>query len=192
MPAAIDITGQRFGRLVVLALHSRGKGHVPDRFWACVCDCGKRAIVAGYNLRCGKTKSCGCLKLGNLNQLTHGQRSNPAYNSWSNMLQRCLNSNDPAFVDYGGRGITVCERWRSFASFFEDMGPRQLNYSIERIDVNGNYEPANCKWIPLSEQPKNTRRVQKSRAIQPGKSRRRSTPQEPQAGTDLVAEAPDT
>jgi hypothetical protein len=169
MPAAIDITGQRFGRLVALALHSKGQRN-PQRhpLWLCVCDCGQQTIVIVGSLRTGNTRSCGCLQRDVSRQLaktlirvTHGQsrnrRQTAVLQCWNNMMQRCFNSKCKDFKRYGGRGIKVCERWRSFTNFFADMGPMPDGYSIERIDVNGDYEPVNCKWIPLGEQWKNKR-----------------------------------
>jgi hypothetical protein len=176
MPAAIDITGQRFGRLVVLALHHIAKNY--HRCWLCSCDCGKRKVVSWPALSQKTTVSCGCLRAEKAgitakNRTVHGQarqgHHTRVFRCWVNMKDRCLNPKNKHFKDYGGRGIQVCERWRSFSNFFEDMGPCPDGYSIERIDVNGNYESANCKWIPMAEQVQNTRRAQRSRATQPGK-----------------------
>jgi hypothetical protein len=167
MPAAIDITGQRFGRLVVLALHAP-KNPNGLRYWVCTCDCGGQAITNTSRLISGETKSCGCLNRENtkIRSTKHGQNrrsgATPVYRSWNQMLQRCYNPKTPRFEHYGGRGIRVCERWHLFVNFFEDMGPRPVSHSIERIDVNGNYEPANCKWIPKAEQSKNQRRSKRA------------------------------
>lgn len=165
MPAAIDITGQRFGRLVALAFHDRTRLY--HGRWLCCCDCGETKIVRGNNLKNGHVKSCGCLNRDSTvkRSTIHGQtprsgRSGTFY-SWAAMMQRCSNPKAQAFKYYGARGVAVCERWRSFVNFLADMGSRPDGHSIERIDVNGNYEPGNCKWLPRSEQSKNTRRARK-------------------------------
>lgn len=160
MPTPKDLTGQRFGRLVVVSLYSKTQWRerpIRNRQWLCQCDCGNQTIVDRTALGAGTTKSCGCLKLeGKHGQTTNG-RTTGTYRSWLSMIQRCTNPNYPRWKDYGGRGIQVCERWFTAANFIADMGPRPDGWSIERINNDGNYEPKNCKWIPRPDQAKNRR-----------------------------------
>jgi len=151
--------GDRFGRLVVERLN-----HVDtrfNRFWVCACDCGKSAVVYQGNLRNGHTRSCGCLQQDIMRamQTIHGGRQTPEYRTWRHMAQRCENPNTRGFKNYGGRGITVCVRWRrSFANFLADMGPRPSPFhSIDRINNDGNYTPKNCRWATKSQQRRNQR-----------------------------------
>ena len=152
MPRIIDLTGKRFGMLVVLRRDERHHGrHIR---WICRCDCGlPEKSVRGGHLNAGRAKSCGC----NAN-ITHGMHGSREYKSWEMMIQRCTNERYDKFSYYGGRGITVCERWLKFKNFFADMGKRPADRSLDRIDVNGNYEPQNCRWATKSEQMFNRRR----------------------------------
>lgn len=154
-----DLTGKRFGRLVVLARDGvRGK----KATWKCQCDCGNTHVVMVTGLKNGHTKSCGCLKIESDaigSRYRHGQSNSPEYKVWAGMKDRCLNQNATFFSFYGGRGIKVCERWMTFENFRADMGPRpSLQHSIERKDNDGNYEPDNCKWATPLEQSNNTSR----------------------------------
>jgi hypothetical protein len=166
MPGFVDITGQRFGRLIVLSLAGQAKD---GRFrWLCQCDCGARTVVRGPKLRSKRTRSCGCLKLdrdaAKNPHFKHGLSHSPEHRCWVAMIQRCQNQNAKSYKDYGGRGIKVCKRWHHFETFLSDMGRRPPGrYSIERIDNERGYTPSNCKWIPLRDQAKNRRTTRHSR-----------------------------
>lgn len=167
MSSFIDLSGRRFGRLTVVRLHGKkpngyhANGTPLHRLtWFCQCDCGATAVVAGRELRRGETKSCGCAKkelIGALNR-THGMTRKREYRSWQAMKERCGNLNNCHFNNYGGRGIQVCERWRnSFENFLADMGKCPPLHSIDRIDVDGDYTPENCRWADAATQTINRR-----------------------------------
>lgn len=160
----LDIkTGQRFGRLSIVKEvepYVTPKGQSFRKF-ECKCDCGNIKNVVLSDLRKGNTSSCGCIhKEIFSNVITkHGLRYHPLYETWKGMKQRCSNPNHQDYIDYGGRGITVCNRWRnSFSNFLEDMGEKPSpEYSIERRNNNEGYDPENCYWATKSEQMKNRR-----------------------------------
>lgn len=167
MPAFIDRTGQRFGRLTVLGRAPSEPGHTR---WNCRCDCGASVVVATNKLPNGHTQSCGCLQRERAHDanIKHGQtaypnggRSTKEYNTWSLMLRRCHKVGSQDYADYGGRGVRVCERWHSFELFYADIGPAPSPaHSIDRWPNNdGNYEPGNCKWSTPKEQRRNQRRL---------------------------------
>jgi len=154
MRKPINLIGQRFGSLVVVSRAEDSKGGFSR--WNCLCDCGGTTIAFGGNLRRGNTKSCGCLKMEMCT--THGMARILTYKIWANMLQRCANSNNHSYKNYGGRGITVCDRWLDFENFYTDMGERPKRFSVERKDNNGNYCPENCCWETMKTQARNRRR----------------------------------
>ena len=158
MPAAKDITGNRYGRLTVISF-SRSKNK--KRRWNCICDCGNKTEVVGSNL--GRaTFSCGCLQQENTrlgNNATHGMKNSLEYSVWVSMKQRCLNQNHMAYHNYGGRGITVCERWMKFENFIEDMGVRpSKGLELDRINNEEGYCKDNCRWATRAENAKNRRK----------------------------------
>jgi hypothetical protein len=150
---AVDITGQRFGRLIALNRVSASRSS-----WECLCDCGNTKIILLYSLRSGSTKSCGCYSAGltaNLNK-THGMSNTPTHRVWKGMRQRCLNKKIKEFRYWGGRGITICDRWKTFTNFLMDMGEKPVGKSLDRYpDGGGNYEPGNCRWATPEEQALN-------------------------------------
>lgn len=151
----LDITGDRYGRLTVLGRSDR-KGR-----WLCKCDCGRESEPSLGSLRNGSSKSCGCAQrdvASGINR-THGMSRSSEYRIWAGMRKRCYSKKCKSYIDYGGRGIVVCERWSKFENFYEDMGQRPSpDHSLDRIDVDGNYEPSNCRWATAGEQARNRRK----------------------------------
>lgn len=150
-----NLIGERFGHWVVIA-RSENSAYGSAR-WKCSCDCGTTRVIGAQPLKSGKSKSCGCHK--NDYNRKHGGKGTKLYEVWRSMRYRCENPNNQAYPMYGARGIRVCAEWKDFASFREWAlsNGYENGLSIDRIDVNGNYEPSNCRWTDCKTQMNNRR-----------------------------------
>ncbi len=161
----MDMIGKTFCRLTVLERVGVNKNR--HTVWLCECSCGLIKKITGYNLRSGHTKSCGCLQkeivsaLCIKNKFKHGHstksQTSKTYRTWSNMLTRCNNPKTRGYENYGGRGITVCQRWWKFVNFLEDMGEAPKGHQIDRTDNDGNYCKSNCRWVTPASNSRNKR-----------------------------------
>lgn len=156
-----DLTGQKFTRLTVIGLHEI---RARKSYWNCVCECGNNLTTRSDALTSGRARSCGCLHKESASKIfkdrntTHGKTGTRTYNIWCGIVTRCTNENTSYFKHYGGRGISICERWLTFENFLSDMGECPSGLSIDRIDVNCDYEPSNCRWTDMKTQQRNTRK----------------------------------
>lgn len=165
-PNTIDERGNRYSRLLVIKASKRDAGG--QIAWLCLCDCGRKTIVLGQNLRKGRTRSCGCLSAETTKErsMTHGFKSNGKshylYNTWSGIIQRCYNEKNSSFRNYGARGIVMLEKWRNnfedFANWVQkNLGARPKNHTLDRIDNERGYFPGNLRWANRSIQNSNRR-----------------------------------
>lgn len=158
---ALNLTGDRFGRLVAISVAPRVEGQNRP-VWICKCDCGNEVLLIANRLTSGNTTSCGCFRADEARRrrTRHGHTSTHGasleYMVWAGMIQRCTNPSHASYQQYGGRGISVHERWSDFRNFIADMGERPTSkHSIDRINNDGNYEPSNCRWATPAEQMSN-------------------------------------
>jgi hypothetical protein len=150
-----DLTGERFGRLLVEGKGGYNKHH--QLYWRCECECGKRKEVLGSLLRNSMTQSCGCLQKESISKVNfkHGMAKSNIWSIHRSMMDRCYSPNNKAYKHYGARGISVCDRWHDFESFFKDMGNKPDGMSLERVNNNGNYSPDNVIWADSKTQANN-------------------------------------
>lgn len=159
-----NLQGLKFGKLTVVELAPVIPGSSRNARWRCLCECGNETIVRGNHLRFNNTVSCGCHRRNRLGlaKKTHGHsvggKMSKTYSTWCDMHARCRNPNEDSYRWYGGKGISVCDRWNDFSLFLEDMGEKPFGMSIDRIDSKKNYDPSNCRWATFKDQANNTSR----------------------------------
>ena len=168
MPKFIDRTGQRFGKLVVVA--EAGRDALKKVRWLCICDCGKETAVTAGGLVTGNTTSCGCYLLEKITK--HGGWKKSSYNTWRAMMRRCYKPQDKDYPRYGAVGVTVYPAWHDYLCFEQDMGEPAGHETLDRIDPYGNYEPKNCRWADLPTQARNIRVKKNSESGYIGVNRR--------------------
>lgn len=151
----VDLTGSKFGRLLVLSESSERRNR--ESCWICLCECGNEFVTSGCSLRNGGTKSCGCLRSEHSRtvNIRHGKKHTRVYRIWTGMWNRCRNPNAKDFARYGGSGITVCKRWQTFENFLSDMGEPCSGLTIERKENSKGYCKSNCVWATRTEQARN-------------------------------------
>jgi len=156
----INLVGKIFGRLMVISRSNNSGKHT---MWLCRCNCGVETVVSSNNLRSGNTRSCGCYRKEYISKKNtiHGMRRTRTYMKWCGMIRRCTNKNTDRYERYMGRGITVCDSWRKFENFFNDMGECPAGLTLGRINNDGNYGPDNCRWETKQQQSYNTSRTRR-------------------------------
>lgn len=165
MKSPLKLAGKRSVRLVAVRPSGRKNRNI---VWRCICDCGKEKLVIAARFNAGFVKSCGCLGKEGKNAVRHGKSYTSEYRSWRAMIDRCTLESVEQYPNYGGRGITVCNRWKEgygnknsfgFLNFIKDLGMKPSpEHSLDRVNCNGNYEPSNCRWANRSQQSKNRRK----------------------------------
>ncbi|KKN98973.1 hypothetical protein LCGC14_0142180 [marine sediment metagenome] len=157
----IDLTGKRFGRLIIIRVDGKDKHN--NIQWLCICDCGNKITARAGSLKNCHTQSCGCWRkeesIKRFTQHGHARKNKVTriFQIWQDMIQRCNNPNNKQWKDYGGRGITVCKRWRKFENFLKDMGEAPKGLQIDRINNDKGYYKSNCRWATKKEQMRNKR-----------------------------------